>query len=307
MPRGITQDQVNAAIDTLVAAGERPTIERVRVKLGTGSPNTLTRMLEVWWSQLHERLTRQQARLSIPEAPGEVAVAATRLWQLALEHAGAQAGQALVAQREALAADQAALASEREAGRQQLGAAALAASRASQAQAAAEGRLADLQRLLEQQAAQLVDVQGRLDSALHADTVLTERLEASQQALLVARAEATRDRGVLEASHRAAEDRWMQEVDRARRDEAKTAARLQQAETAALAAAKIAASELAKLQAQQRTLEQEAARKEARIATLGEQLERLHQRLEKALVHRPEPERGRGQAKTARKKPAKAS
>lgn len=48
MARGITQEQVNSAIEQLLLSGERPTIERVRAALGTGSPNTLTRMLDVW-------------------------------------------------------------------------------------------------------------------------------------------------------------------------------------------------------------------------------------------------------------------
>lgn len=37
MPRGITQDQVDAAADAI---------------LGAGSPNTVTRMLDAWRSQL---------------------------------------------------------------------------------------------------------------------------------------------------------------------------------------------------------------------------------------------------------------
>jgi hypothetical protein len=55
MPRGITQDQVNAA-DTILGTGENPTVEKVRAELGTGSPNTVTRMLDVWRGHLGERL-----------------------------------------------------------------------------------------------------------------------------------------------------------------------------------------------------------------------------------------------------------
>lgn len=69
MPRGITQDQVNQAADAITAAGERPTVERIRAHLGTGSPNTVTRMLDVWRQGLAERL--QQASL-LPELPGEM-------------------------------------------------------------------------------------------------------------------------------------------------------------------------------------------------------------------------------------------
>lgn len=46
MARGITQDQVNRAADAILGAGENPTVEKVRAELGTGSPNTITRMLD---------------------------------------------------------------------------------------------------------------------------------------------------------------------------------------------------------------------------------------------------------------------
>ena len=59
MARGITQSQVDIAADALLQRGERPTIEKVRSELGTGSPNTLTRLLEVWWAGLSERLAAQ--------------------------------------------------------------------------------------------------------------------------------------------------------------------------------------------------------------------------------------------------------
>lgn len=38
MARGITELDVHGAADALVAKGERPTVERVRAHLGTGSP-----------------------------------------------------------------------------------------------------------------------------------------------------------------------------------------------------------------------------------------------------------------------------
>ena len=43
MARGITESDVHTAADEIVAAGDRPTVERIRAHLGTGSPNTVTR------------------------------------------------------------------------------------------------------------------------------------------------------------------------------------------------------------------------------------------------------------------------
>ena len=36
MARGITEHDVHTAADALVAAGERPTVDRIRAHLGTG-------------------------------------------------------------------------------------------------------------------------------------------------------------------------------------------------------------------------------------------------------------------------------
>ena len=84
---GITQAQVNEAADALLRGGERPTIERVRQALGTGSPNTLVRLLEGWWSDLGRRLDAQAAKIALPDAPEPVVAAASQLWLVAVEHA----------------------------------------------------------------------------------------------------------------------------------------------------------------------------------------------------------------------------
>jgi len=52
MARGITETDVHTAADALVVGGERPTVERIRAYLGTGSPNTVVRWLDTWWKGL---------------------------------------------------------------------------------------------------------------------------------------------------------------------------------------------------------------------------------------------------------------
>ena len=283
MPKGVTQDQVNAAIDALVAVGERPTIERVRSRLGTGSPNTLTRMLDAWWAQLHERLTQQRAKLAIPEAPEEVAVAATRLWQLALEQADTRSQAATEALREALVQGQASLAAERAGWQRRLEEAVDKVTAAHREQVAAESRLADLQRLLDQQTGQLADLKARCAVATAQAEDLVSHLAASQQTLLAVRAEATVERGTLEASHRTAEDRWMKEVDRARQDAADSAKRLRELEASTKATSQQIVKERAEVLGQLRRTEQDLARKDARVGALEEQIERLHQQLKATL------------------------
>lgn len=84
MPRGITQEQVDKAADAILGTGKNPTVEKVRAALGTGSPNTVTRMLDVWRNQFAERLRRLSA---LPEMPAPVGQTMVELWQLAIEHA----------------------------------------------------------------------------------------------------------------------------------------------------------------------------------------------------------------------------
>jgi plasmid replication DNA-binding protein KfrA len=82
-PRGITQSDVSYAADTLLRAGERPTIEKVRSKIGKGSPNTINPLLDAWWKTLSARLDSGPAALHrLPETVAHVAEA---LWMQALE------------------------------------------------------------------------------------------------------------------------------------------------------------------------------------------------------------------------------
>ena len=57
MPRpGVTRADVFNAADALAMRGARPTVERVRNHLGTGSPNTVTPLLDEWWKAVGPRL-----------------------------------------------------------------------------------------------------------------------------------------------------------------------------------------------------------------------------------------------------------
>ncbi len=85
MARGITELDAHSAADEIVALGDRPTVERVRALLGTGSPNTVTRYLETWWKSLGDRLKPERPNLN--NAPAALAQLAGEWWALAQEHA----------------------------------------------------------------------------------------------------------------------------------------------------------------------------------------------------------------------------
>ena len=83
--RGISQRDVELAADALLRAGERPTIERVREKIGRGSPNTINPSLDAWWKRLASRLDAGPAALHrLPESVAHVAEA---LWMQAIDEA----------------------------------------------------------------------------------------------------------------------------------------------------------------------------------------------------------------------------
>jgi hypothetical protein len=52
----VPENDVFAAADAVLARGERPTVERVRLELGRGSPARVGGLLDQWWSRLAERL-----------------------------------------------------------------------------------------------------------------------------------------------------------------------------------------------------------------------------------------------------------
>jgi chromosome segregation ATPase len=102
--RGVQQEEVWAAADALIAAGERPTIERVRLKIGRGSPNTVSPMLEAWFATLGPRLGVAAAGAQAEEgAPRELLQALDKVWAAAVAAASAEADRALEPERDRLA------------------------------------------------------------------------------------------------------------------------------------------------------------------------------------------------------------
>ncbi len=118
--RAITRQDVWQAADALLLAGQRPTIERIRLHLGRGSPNTVSPHLDAWFAGLGARLQDPQAFAAPADLPEPVNQAARYLWEAAqaearaavtASYAGREA--ALQQAQEELEAGQAALAQER--------------------------------------------------------------------------------------------------------------------------------------------------------------------------------------------------
>jgi len=226
MARGITESDVHTAADELVANGERPTVERIRGHLGTGSPNTVTRWLETWWKNLGTRL--EPERPNLKDAPAVLAELAGQWWALALQHAReaaledlAEARRELSAEREEHHRQQAALAKRESEMRSLSDAADLSAKLAT-------ARATELERLVEQLHAQISEMKQQLKSSHQR----VELLEAARDSLDTRVQEvqdlARSERESLGEYVRSAEDRALRDVDQARQE-----VRLLQAQLAA--------------------------------------------------------------------------
>ena len=73
--RFVQQADVNAAADAILKERTRPTVEKVRARLGRGSPNTIGPLLEKWFAQLADRLEGAPAGRSVGGRAGEEAKA----------------------------------------------------------------------------------------------------------------------------------------------------------------------------------------------------------------------------------------
>jgi len=268
MPKGITQEQVNATADALVAAGDKPTVEKIRQALGTGSPNTVTRMLEAWRGTLAKRL---QEVIKLPGVPTEVGQSFVEVWRLALAHAATIAQAALAQEQNALLAAQTSLTQERKIWEIAIAEAQELAQSTGQARQVAETRLTDVQRLVEQQASQLAELIQQRDGWQQRAEQLAEAFDTHKSVVMAEREAQT-------AHVRAVEDRAHAEIDRARgetktilttlhrqeREASTVATRLETAVASARAAEHLATEQGTRA----KTLEQQLARMDGLPAAL---------------------------------------
>ncbi len=215
--RGVQPHEVWAVADALLMEGQRPTIERVRQKLGRGSPNTVAPMLEDWFAQLGQRLQGASVAANgstaavSTNAPSSVQDLAQQLWDASLEAARLaaqdelqQAHAQLQQERDALADERAAWAQEQWRLRQQQAASEQLAALAREHAAALQTRLDQAEAALREREQQLSDLRLRLDAAQtqHAQDVSAWADERQQ----------------LQERYSRNERHWLQELDNARQD-----------------------------------------------------------------------------------------
>lgn len=236
-PRGIQEADVWAAADALLAEGQKPTIEKVRLHMGRGSPNTVAPMLDAWFSTLGARLgLNQQTQELRNSVPTEVLEAAQMLWSQALGHAQQVAEQTLqereqaaIAQAQQLQAQQTKLA-QREEGLLQQKNAMDAALKLAQAQRE------DLSRRLDEMQQQLGERHQQLEKQRLENLEQRKAQEVLRDKHSKDMESAAQERQRLAEQFAGNERRMLADLDRSRQDSEKT--KKQQAEAERNAAAR---------------------------------------------------------------------
>lgn len=134
------------------------------------------RLLDAWWAALGQRLATHEAKLALPNAPDAVVAAASQVWLTALAESQSMATNALAAEQATLAQERQTLGERAQA----LEAAMVEAREQTEAAGAArhqaETRCADLERLAATQSAQLADLQAQRDALQSEREVLSARV-----------------------------------------------------------------------------------------------------------------------------------
>lgn len=230
-PRGIQEADVWAAADALLAEGHKPTIEKVRLHMGRGSPNTVAPMLDAWFSTLGARLGLNQHTQDLRNSvPTEVLEAAQALWSAALQHAQQAADQALADREAQLQQSQAQLQvqearlAQREEGLQQQKAAMDAALKLAHAQREdLSRRLDEMQQQLQERHAQVERLrQENADQRKHQETLREQHAQELQVA--------TQERQRLAEQFSGNERRMLADLDRSRQEVEKSKKAQQDAE-----------------------------------------------------------------------------
>lgn len=272
MAIGVPEIEVFQAADRVLARGERPTVERVRAELGRGSPARVGQLLEQWWDRLAKRLAGETR---LPELPAEVASAFIAAWAVASEQATATAEQSLAQGRLGVDQEKAALAAERQRWSADLESARADAQVSAEARSAADLRLADHQRLVEQLQIELRDVKAQRNKLHDQVDILARDMMRIASKLEKQEKDHAAERASTAVHVRAVEDRAHAEVDRARAETKVLRAMHLQAERAGQAARDAAAREHKEHVAELRAAERDAAVHRARAAAFEGQLMRL--------------------------------
>jgi chromosome segregation ATPase len=219
--RRISRDDVFRAADALLLQGDRPTIDRVRMKLGRGSPNTINDHLDAWWSRLGARL-RDVPGQEVPGLPESIALRLQQLWHETLDAARLTLQETLAGRESDLMAREEACAERERAAHERSTALEEGLALARQQLTAANARAAGLEGQVTARAAEVERLNEQIERWQQAARDAQTRMEAGIAAHAAERAE-------LLTRSTQAEQHWMLELDRARQTGRENAQRHEQA------------------------------------------------------------------------------
>ncbi|MBZ0330396.1 DNA-binding protein [Halomonas sp. ANAO-440] len=252
---GVQYEDVKQAIDTLMAKGEAPSVQKIRDVLGTGSFTTISDHLREWRARREVRAEN----VTTQAMPEPVQQLAEGLWEKAQDAAGAALAEYReAADREVTAARAAVQDARRE------------AEDAEQREAALSAHLASIEQRLEARSAALATAEVERDQAIEKARRLGERLARSLQQLERLQAESElqlqthqQALGEREAQHQA---RQQQEEQRHEAAEARLMSLLDEARQERLSGEKRYAANLRQLESRQEALKQELQEMRAILA-----------------------------------------
>ncbi|MFO1503068.1 MAG: DNA-binding protein [Steroidobacteraceae bacterium] len=211
----ISREEVFSTADALLLEGIRPTIDRVRVRLGRGSPNTINEFMDAWWAKLGSRLRDLPGR-EFPQVPERVAANLHKLWNDALEAAHDVLAEShgrrdadLTERERSLAAESEQLQRDRQShgARDAAREEALQLARSQLEESNQRARV--VEQALVQRGAELQEMRAERDRQASDLTALHSRLESEQK-------QAVAERARLQERFESSEGRWLTELDRTR-------------------------------------------------------------------------------------------
>lgn len=270
--KGVQQDDVWGAADELVREKLRPTIERVRLKIGRGSPNTVSPLLDTWFATLGSRLgLTEQNGPKQDEFPAPVHQAMLKLWQSACAAAQQNATQDLLSAQQVIAEERSAINQrEQECANQEI---------------ASKQRQSAQEQTLELAREQIADLSTRLEQSQALGARRDAEIEALESRMLVlgeqrdaekAHSDETlrlhaQERQRLQEHGAQSERRLMMELDRERQESKRLHLNLQQTEQRVDAMAR-------EFEAQRAELTQKLQTAQSELRSAREALDLSHER-----------------------------
>ena len=218
MMRGVQQDDVWAAADALIAEGLRPTIERVRLKMGRGSPNTVSPLLEAWFATLGPRLGVKEPKEEKGSLPPAVQQASAKLWEVALVLAYKEVEMATMGAKQALEEERTIFESSVAEFLHQEAVFAERQAAAERALVVAKDQISDLCARLQESKTLLAERDHEIESTQSRLSAVEQQRDAERHRMEEESRRHTDERGRAEQRAAANERRLLQDIDRERQE-----------------------------------------------------------------------------------------